>query len=123
MGQVETVSAKNVHKVTMDGDEYWINRQIVKLGISQQEASDGFRYLKPGVRLTDEEGRSCLWWSGSVRALATGQFVQDVRVGFHELLLAMCIIPMSYGGLNFQEKQQKLEKLRKRGEAYAARIF
>ena len=122
MGDVETVNASRVHKVTMDGDEYWINRLIVELGISQQEASDGFRYLPPGVKLTDEEGRFLPVVVG-LRALASGQFVQDVRVGFHELLLALCIIPMSYGGLNFQEKQEKLEKLRKRGADYAARIF
>ena len=122
MGTTETVLAIDVHRVTVEGDEFWLNRLIVELGISSQEAADGFRYLPPGVKLTDEDGRFLPVVVG-LRALANGQFVQDVRVGFHELLLALCLIEMSYGGLNYEERQAKIDKLRKRGEDYAARIF
>lgn len=122
MGTTEIVLPDNVRKVTVEGDKFWLNRLIVELGISLQEASDGFRYLPDGVKLTDVDGRFLPVVVG-LRALPNGQFVQDVRVGFHELLLALCLIQMSYGGLNYQERQAKLDKLRKRAEDHAARIF
>ena len=122
MGTIQTVLATTVRKVTVEGDQFWLNRLIVELGISAQEAADGFRYLPDGVKLTDEHGRFLPVVVG-LRALPTGQFVQDVQVGFHELLLALCLIQMSYGGLNYQERQAKMDKLRRRGEDYAARIF
>ena len=122
MGTTQTVLPTLVRKVTVEGDQFWLNRLIVELGISSQEAADGFRYLPDGVKLTDEDGRFLPVVVG-LRALPTGQFVQDVRVGFHELLLALCLIQMSYGGLNYQERQAKIDKLLKRGQDHAARIF
>lgn len=122
MGTIQTVSPTTVRKVTVEGDQFWLNRLIVELGISPQEAADGFRHLPDGVKLTDEEGRFLPVVVG-LRALPTGQFVQDVRVGFHELLLALCLIQMSYGGLNYKERQAKLDKLSRRGQDHAARIF
>ena len=50
---------------------------------------DGFRYLPPNVK-----GRFRSLVVG-LRALADGTFVQDVEVGFHELLMALCLIPSS----------------------------
>lgn len=114
--------AERVRKVTTEGDEQWMNRLIVELGIKQQEAVDGFRYLPIGAKITDERGRFLPVVVG-LRALADGTFVQDVEVGFHELLLALCLIPSSYDGLNFEEKQKKYENMRRKAEDYAARVI
>eukprot|EP01043_Picozoa_sp_COSAG02_P031701 COSAG02_NODE_2082_length_9895_cov_23.566558_3_plen_369_part_00 len=86
--------ASQVLKVTLEGDEQWLNRLVVELGIRQQEAIDGFRFLPPNVKLTDAKGRFRPLVVG-LRALADGTFVQDVEVGFHELLMALCLIPCS----------------------------
>jgi hypothetical protein len=114
--------AEQVLKVTTEGDEQWMNRLIVELGIRQQEAIDGFRFLPATAKITDNKGRFLPVVVG-LRALADGTFVQDVEVGFHELLLALCLIPSSYDGLNFEEKQKKYEKMRQKAEDYAARVF
>ena len=90
----ESFPSAEVLKVTLAGDEQWMNRLIVELGIRQQEAVDGFRYLPPNVKLTDAKGRFRPLVVG-LRALADGTFVQDVEVGFHELLMALCLIPSS----------------------------
>ena len=42
---------------------------------------------------------------------------------FHEVLLALCLIHMSYDGLSFAEKQGKLEEVKERAQHYAARVF
>ena len=118
----KTFDSDKVKKVTMEGDEQWMNRLVVELGIRQQEAIDGFRYLPPNVSITDKKGRFIPLVVG-LRALSDGTFVQDVEVGFHELLLALCLIPSSYDGLNFDEKQQKYTRMRELAEDYAARVF
>lgn len=66
-------------KVTLEGDEQWMNRLVVELGIKQQEAIDGFRYLPPNVSITDEKGRFMPQVVG-LRALSDGTFVQDIQV-------------------------------------------
>lgn len=114
--------ADQVLKVTTEGDEQWMNRLVAELGIRQQEAIDGFRYLPANAKITDEKGRFLPNVVG-LRALADGAFVQDVEVSFHELLLALCLIPSSYDGLNFEEKQKRYEKMKQKAEDYAARVF
>ena len=92
--KVESFPSSEVLRVTLEGDEQWMNRLVVELGIRQQEAVDGFRYLPPNVSITDEKGRFVPLVVG-LRALADGTFVQDIEVGFHELLMALCLIPSS----------------------------
>lgn len=58
-----------------------------------------------------------------MRALLDGTFVQNVRVGFHHVLLALCLIASSYDSLNFDLKQAKWKKLKEQAEDYAARMF
>ena len=47
-----------------------------------------------------------------------GMFVQDIEIGFHELLLPMCLINSSYDGLNFEEQQQKIHMIQSRMQDY-----
>ena len=42
-GLIETVDADRVKKVTMRGDDAWMNRLTLELGLTKQEAVDGFR--------------------------------------------------------------------------------
>ena len=121
-GAFDEFPAHLVMKVTPSGDNHWLNRLALELGISQQELADGFRYLPPTAKLTDDKGKFLPVVVG-LRSLPDGTFVQDVEVTFHEVLLALCLIHMSYDGLSFAEKQGKLEEVKERAQHYAARVF
>jgi hypothetical protein len=120
---------------------------VLELGITKQEAVDGFRYLPEDVKLTNSEGEFLPSVVG-LRALPDGTFVENVRVGFHHLLLALGLIAMSYQSLDYDIKQAKCvswdaqyihycslltnvlgipshrwKKLKDSAEEYAARMF
>jgi hypothetical protein len=95
---------------------------VLELGITKQEAVDGFRYLPEDVKLTNSKGEFLPAVVG-LRALPDGTFVENVRVGFHHLLLALGLIAMSYKSLNHDLKQAKWKKLKDSAEEYAARMF
>ena len=121
-GTFDEYPATSVMKVTPAGDEQWLNRLGLELGITQQEMNDGFRYLPEDTNLVDEKGRFMQCVVG-LRALPDGTFVQDIELGFHELLLALCLINSSYDGLNFNEQQEKVRVMQGRMQDYAARVM
>lgn len=53
--------------------------------MTKQEARDGFRYLPPDMKLTNEEGEFLPSVVG-LRALPDGTFVQNVKVSFHHMV-------------------------------------
>ena len=99
-----------------------LHRLVLELGITKQEAVDGFRYLPPNVQLTNSKGEFLPAVVG-MRALPDGTFVENVRVGFHHLLLALSLIALSYQSLDYDIKQAKWKKLKDSAEDYAARMF
>jgi Ca2+-binding EF-hand superfamily protein len=121
-GAFDEYPATEVMKVTKEGDEQWLNRLALELNITQQEMSDGYRYLPANADIVDDRGRFLPVVVG-LRALADGTFVQDIEIGFHELLLALCLISMSYEGLNFEEQQEKIQMMNARMYDYAARVM
>jgi Ca2+-binding EF-hand superfamily protein len=114
--------ARHVKRVTTGGDGTWMNRLAMELGVSTEEAQNGYRDCPQDVAVVDDDG-TFLPAAVGLRAMPDGRFVQNIMVPFHDLLLALALIHMTYEGLTFSEQQQKWDVLRERAREYAARVI
>eukprot|EP01052_Picozoa_sp_SAG31_P010292 SAG31_NODE_560_length_14088_cov_10.467010_1_plen_2416_part_00 len=111
-----------IMRVTLDGDARWMNRLLLELGITQEEFVAGHRPVPTSHEFLDRHGRLAQGAVG-LRVLPDGTYVQDIDVGFHELLIALSLMVCSYEGLTYEQQERKRATLLDRSLHYAARVM